>query len=132
MAFRPPRPGQTQQARTRTEETRIPTNRVPEDAEDASRPRGAFANRQPSGDRRRMLDMRRESHFKYDLRELLLQSTLPPEQLAGFVATVVSKGSRVSTADAKEFVTEKHREKLLTLAEAAAINGLLDRYSKWR
>lgn len=83
-------------------------------------------------ERRRMLDLRREGHFKYDLRELLVGSSLPPEQLAAFAATVFSKGSRMSTADAKDWVTSKLQENAITKPERDAINTLIDRYSKWR
>lgn len=79
-----------------------------------------------------MLDLRREGHFKYDLREILLQSSLPPEKIASFTATVISKGARISTAAAKEFVTGKLEEQVLAKPERDAINTLIDRYSRWR
>lgn len=79
-----------------------------------------------------MLDLRREGHFRYDLREVLSRSAFPPEQAAGFVATIVSKGSRLSTAEAKAFVDAKLGEKLLSKPDRDAILHLLDRYSRWR
>lgn len=79
-----------------------------------------------------MLDLRREGHFKYDLKEILSKSSLPPEQMAGFAATLFSKGSRLSTGEAKDWVTSKLTENAITKAERDAINTLLDRYSKWR
>lgn len=83
-------------------------------------------------DRRRMLDVRREGHFRYDLRELLIGSSLPPEQVASFAATIFSKGSRGSTAEAKDFVTSKLQANLLSKTDRDAINTLIDRYSRWR
>lgn len=88
--------------------------------------------RRENNDRRRMLDLRREGHFKYDLKEVLMGSSLPPEQITAFAATVFSKGSRQSTGEAKDWVTSKLTENLITKAERDAINTLLDRYSKWR
>jgi hypothetical protein len=82
--------------------------------------------------RKRMLDLRREGHFKYDLKEVLMHSSLPPEQITAFVATVSSKGSRQSTLDAKDWVTHKFGEDLITKAERDAINTLIDRYSRSR
>lgn len=79
-----------------------------------------------------MLDLGREGHFRYDLKEILSRSGLPPEQWAAFAATVLSKGSRQSTADAKDWVTSKLQEGLLTKAERDAINTLVDRYGTWR
>ena len=83
-------------------------------------------------DRKRMLDLRREGHFKYDLREVLSRSSLPPEQLQAFAATIFSKGSRQSTVEAKEWVTQKLNEQVITKPERDAINTLIDRYSKFR
>lgn len=92
--------------------------------------RGAFDR--PATDRRRMLDLRREGHFKYDLKDVLSRSSLPSEQVAAFAATIFSKGSRQSTVDAKDWVTAKLNENVITKAERDAINTLIDRYSKFR
>lgn len=96
-------------------------------------PRGGGHDRAPPrSERKRMLDISREGHFKFDLREVLARSSLPPEQIPAFLATVHSKGSRQSTMDAKDWVTQKLAEKLITQPERDAINTLIDRYSKWR
>lgn len=98
-------------------------------------PRGAGnVERGPprDNDRRRMLDLRREGHFKFDLKEVLARSSLPPESVASFAATIFSKGSRQSTVDAKDWVTTKFNEQVLTKAERDAINTVIDRYSKFR
>lgn len=79
-----------------------------------------------------MLDLSREGHLKYDLREVLVPGTIPPEQITGFIATILSKGGRVSTVEAKDWVTGKLDEKVISKAERDAINTLIDRYSKWR
>lgn len=79
-----------------------------------------------------MLDVSREGHFRYDLNEVLVRSSLPAEQLKAFVATVISKGSRQSTVDAKDWVTQKLNDKLITKPERDAINTLIDRYSRFR
>lgn len=79
-----------------------------------------------------MLDVGREGHFKYDLKEVLAGSSLPPEQVGAFIATLFSKASRHSTVEAKEWVTAKLQEQIITKTERDAINTLIDRYSKWR
>jgi len=92
-----------------------------------------FEQRAPhANDRKRMLDLGREGHFKYDLREALAKGTLPAEQHTAFIATIFSKGSRQSTVEAKDWVTSKLNEQVITKAERDAINTLIDRYSKWR
>lgn len=93
---------------------------------------GQYERRASDTDRKRMLDLRREGHFKYDLKEALAKSTLAPEQLASFAATIFSKGSRQSTMDAKDWVTQKLTEGVITKTDRDAINTLIDRYSKWR
>ncbi len=93
--------------------------------------RGPPRERQDT-DRRRMLDLRREGHFRFDLKEVLLTSSVPPEQMAAFGATILSKGARISTAAAKEYVTAKLEAAQLTKPERDAINTLIDRYSRWR
>jgi hypothetical protein len=98
-------------------------------------PRGSSGFERPAArdnDRKRMLDLRREGHFKYDLREILGRSSLPAEQIASFAATIFSKGSRQSTVEAKDWVTTKLNEQVITKAERDAINTLIDRYSKFR
>ena len=79
-----------------------------------------------------MLDVRREGHLKYDLREILSRSQLASEQQGTFIATVISKGARQSTGEAKDWVTSKMNEGLIARNDRDAINTLLDRYSKWR
>lgn len=79
-----------------------------------------------------MLDVSREGHFRYDLNEVLVRSSLPPEQLKAFAATILSKGSRQSTVEAKDWVTQKLAENVITKAERDAINTLIDRYSRFR
>lgn len=98
-------------------------------------PRGSGGFERPAArdnDRKRMLDLRREGHFKYDLKEVLGKSSLPPEAIASFAATIFSKGSRQSTVDAKDWVTAKLNEQVITKAERDAINTVIDRYSKFR
>ena len=98
----------------------------------APRERGGYDRPAHNSDRKRMLDLRREGHFKYDLKDVLSRSSLPPEQMAAFVATIFSKGSRQSTIDAKEWVTQKLTENVITKPERDAINTLIDRYSRYR
>ncbi|HVM45524.1 MAG TPA: hypothetical protein VM582_06275 [Candidatus Thermoplasmatota archaeon] len=96
-------------------------------------PRGGGGYDRPAPtERKRMLDISREGHFRYDLREVLARSSLPPEQIAAFTATIFSKGSRQSTVEAKDWVTQKLAENIITKTERDAINTLIDRYSKFR
>lgn len=95
-------------------------------------PRGGGFDKPAPTERKRMLDISREGHFRYDLREVLSKSSVPPEQIAGFAATILSKGARQSTVEAKDWVTTKLNENVITKAERDAINTIIDRYSKFR
>lgn len=116
--------------------TSLPTqmaNFAPRGGGQAAPPRsGGFDRPANQSERKRMLDISREGHFKYDLREVLSRSSLPPEQLKAFAATIFSKGSRQSTVEAKDWVTQKLNENVITKNERDAINTLIDRYSKFR
>ena len=79
-----------------------------------------------------MLDMRREEHFRYDMRQALTEGNVPAEQLNSIYATVFSKGSRNSLDEAKEFVFQKTEEGVLTPQVRDRILNLVDRYSTWR
>lgn len=98
----------------------------------APRGGGGFDRPANTSERKRMLDISREGHFKYDLRDVLSKSSLPAEQIHAFAATIFSKGSRQSTVEAKDWVTAKLNENVITKAERDAINTLIDRYSKFR
>lgn len=79
-----------------------------------------------------MLDMRREQHFRYDLREALNDHAVPLEQVNAISATIFSKGSRVSTDEAKAFVRQKVEEGVIPPEVRDRVLGLVERYSTWR
>lgn len=67
------------------------------------------ANKQnrESRSRDRMLDTGRESHFRYDVEELLVTNGMTPEEWRPFLQTLWTKGSRESIDEAKEWVDEQ-------------------------
>ncbi|MBI4392261.1 MAG: hypothetical protein HY556_00485 [Euryarchaeota archaeon] len=79
-----------------------------------------------------MLDVRRRDHFSYDMRQVLVGSTLPVEQQASFLATLFARGSLGSSDDAKEYAQQKFEEKLYGNKTRDDIFRLIDHYSKWR
>lgn len=87
------------------------------------------ANAQP---RRQYLDVRREEHFRYDMRQALDEGKVPEEQRNAIYATVFSKGSRNSLNEAKDFLNLKTQEGVLTPQLRDRLMMLCDRYSTWR
>jgi hypothetical protein len=79
-----------------------------------------------------MLDVRREQHFRFDMRQALDEGKVPEEQRNAIYATVFSKGSRISLDEAKEFVQQKAQEGVLPPQVRDRILVLVDRYSTWR
>ena len=92
-----------------------------------SGPRGGrTSSRQP------MLNTHRLAPFKYDMNEVLSQSSMDPTMASSFLATVIAKASRISTRDAKDYVQTFVEAGNLTKDESVSINRLLDRYSMYR
>ena len=92
-----------------------------------SGPRGGrTSSRQP------MLNTHRLAPFKYDMNEVLSQSSMDPTMASSFLATVIAKASRISTRDAKDYVQTFVEAGNLTKDESVSINRLLDRYSVYR
>jgi hypothetical protein len=87
------------------------------------------SNAQP---RRKMLDVRREQHFRYDMRQAMDEANVPEELRNSIYATVFSKGSRISLDEAKDFVQLKTQEGILTPQVRDRVLMLVDRYSTWR
>ncbi|NLL94494.1 MAG: hypothetical protein GX224_01865 [Thermoplasmatales archaeon] len=77
-----------------------------------------------------MLNAGRITPFKYDMNTILSSTNLDDSFSSSFLATVIAKGTRVSSKDAKDFVRE-HKEQL-SKDEIDRICKLIDRYSKYR
>ncbi len=93
---------------------------------------GSKPRTKESTKRQAMLNTHRINPFKYDMNEVLAESSMDPSKASSFLATVIAKASRVSTKDAKEFVKTFLESGDLTKEETDKINRLLDRYSKFR
>ncbi|MCA1814472.1 MAG: hypothetical protein LC624_11065 [Halobacteriales archaeon] len=91
-----------------------------------------WARRENAQPRRKMLDVRREQHFRFDMRQALDEGKVPEEQRNSIYATVFSKGSRISLDEAKDFVQQKATEGVLPPQVRDRIMMLVDRYSTWR
>jgi len=90
-------------------------------------------NRQKTPHQRQpMLNVRAVRSFKYDLREILAGSQIDDEHVNTFIANLISKASRNSLQDGKDYVKEFAGEEGFSEETAAKVCRLLDRYKKWR
>ena len=81
-------------------------------------------------------------YFKYDLKEILQESDMDEAHITQFMASIITKASRVSLDDAKEYIhqvatdgkiTEETAEKICKLpVSRVAIGDASDRYEDER
>jgi hypothetical protein len=79
-----------------------------------------------------MLNMSALPYFKYDLKNLLEKSKMEDNIKNSFVATLISKASRQSIMDAKDYVKEKCGEGMVEEDFLKPLLNLLDRFTKYR
>ena len=82
--------------------------------------------------RQSMLNTQKLAPFKYDMNEVLSASAMDPAKSSAFLASVIAKGSRVSTKDAKDYAKTFLDSGDLTKEEYEKISRLMDKYSKYR
>ena len=79
-----------------------------------------------------MLNMSALPYFKYDLKNLLEKSKMEDNVKNSFIATLISKASRMSIAEAKDYVKEKSDEGVFEEDLLRPLLSLLDRFGKFR
>lgn len=79
-----------------------------------------------------MLNLRNIISFKFLLREILEGSSMNEDFTNAFVANVITKGSRVSLKEAKDYVKTLTKEGILEEQTSDEILQLLDRNRKYR
>jgi hypothetical protein len=79
-----------------------------------------------------MLNLRRATVFRYDLREILAQFEVNETVAGSIMASIVAKGSRVSIESAKTFVREQVKMGTYPSEASEEICSLLDRWATYR
>ena len=82
--------------------------------------------------RQSMLNTHKLAPFKYDMNEILSQSSMDPGMASSFLASIIAKASRISTKDAKDYAKTFVDDGYLGKEEYDKICKLMDRYSKYR
>lgn len=92
----------------------------------------ANRNSRESRQREKMLDQSKANYFKYDLQDLLKTTAVPAEFHNSLIQTLWAKGSRTDVQDAKVWLMEKVKEKIVDPVTQQKILAVIDRYSTWR
>lgn len=79
-----------------------------------------------------MFNVKKETVFRYDMNEILKDSTTDGKYISSFIATTISKGSRQSIQDARDYINEKCEEEIIDRDVEKEILGLLNRSTRYR
>lgn len=79
-----------------------------------------------------MLNLGRVGGFKYDVREVFVESKMDQAYASALLANIIAKASRVSISEAKTYVRSEHTRGAYEKEVSDDICSLLDRYSKYR
>jgi hypothetical protein len=92
----------------------------------------ANRNTRESRQREKMLDQSKANYFRYEMQDMLKVSPVAPEQQMALIQTLWAKGSRDSVVEARVFLNDKVKEKIVDAATQQKILNILERYSTWR
>ena len=86
----------------------------------------------PDYQKEAMLNLRYIISFKYHLKQILEDSKIDEDFSNAFIANLITKGSRVSLMEAKDYVRSCVKEGVLGEETSKEILQLLDRNRKYR
>src|SRR4051812_18042813 len=92
----------------------------------------ANRNSRESRQREKMLDQSKANYFKYDMQDVLKASPVPVEMQPSLIQTLWAKGSRDALSEAKVWLMEKVKEKIVDAPTQQKLLNIMDRYSTWR
>lgn len=78
------------------------------------------------------LDLRRTNYFRYDATEVFNSTEIEQKIWNPLLASIVTKASRISIKEAKEYIYKLEDEGLLNKNTATDLSQLLDKYKRWR
>lgn len=79
-----------------------------------------------------MLNLRRISAFRYDIKEIMSHYKIDDAAASSAMASVIARGSRISIDSARAFVREQEKTGIYPREALDDICNLLDRFSKLR
>jgi hypothetical protein len=78
------------------------------------------------------LDLRKVNYFRYDAKEIFDSTKIDQKIWNPLVASIVTKASRLSIKESKEYIQKLEMEEVLDKDTAKALSQLLDKYKRWR
>ena len=115
------------QVKPKTVATTVPIE-APKPKTPAPKPRRRRSSFQPAA-RAKRLDRSRHMEYKYEMRGLLIDIDIPEEHRSNILGTNWARGERQTVADAKEFISEKCEQGVLTEDQGSTLRGVVDRYT---
>ncbi len=79
-----------------------------------------------------MLDQSKANFFRYEMEDFLKGTPVAPEQQSALIQTLWAKGSRDSVVEARVFLNDKVKEKIVDPATQQKLLAIMDRYTTWR
>ena len=92
----------------------------------------ANRNSRESRQREKMLDQSKANYFKYEMQDYLKTTAVAPEMQPSLIQTLWAKGSRDSVTEAKVWLNDKVKEKVVDMPTQQKLLAIIDRYSTWR
>lgn len=111
---------------------RLRAPRIPGSGPSGPRHNAFNKNTRESRQREKLLNGSKANYFRYEMEDLLKQSSTPPEHHNPIIQSLWAKGSRISVKEARIFLHEKAKEGILDADTERRIDQALERYSTWR
>ena len=120
-----------ERAKADTKAISIPAKPIPKSSPPAKpkpRRRSRSSSFQPAN-RAKRLDRSRHMEYKYEMRGLLQQLNIPEEHCSNLLGTIWARGERQTVADAKQFISEKCEQGIITEDQGTTLRSVVDRYT---
>ena len=79
--------------------------------------------------RAKRLDRSRHMEYKYEMRGLLDELNIPDEHRSNILGTIWARGERQTAIEAKQFISEKYQQGVLTEEQESTLKSVVDRYT---
>lgn len=79
--------------------------------------------------RAKRLDRSRHMEYKYEMRGLLDELNIPDEHRSNILGTIWARGERQTAIEAKQFISEKCQQGVLTEEQESTLKSVVDRYT---
>jgi len=93
------------------------------------RPRRSKSSSFQPANRAKRLDRSRHMEYKYEMRGLLDELNIPDEHRSNILGTIWARGERQTAIEAKQFISEKCQQGVLTEEQESTLKSVVDRYT---